>query len=151
MWHYHVLTVTFQAPFTTMCTKCNLLRLSCVLFQLTEVTEELKAVREKEENISNTSLNSVEPLEEELVVLKEQYASVIEEKMALNRDLVRAQEQYAAMCNRSYNTLFLYIAPLVLMALYILISHSFSWLTAIYFLFFYLCYKFFIRIINATT
>lgn len=83
-------------------------------------------IKEKDESISNASLGNLESLEEELVVLKEQYAAVIEEKMALDRELTKAQEQYSAIRNRSNNTMFIYIAPLVVYLLYILIIQIFS-------------------------
>lgn len=83
-------------------------------------------IKEKHESISNASLGNLESLEEELVVLKEQYAAVIEEKMALDRELTKAQEQYSAIRNRSNNTMFIYIAPLVVYLLYVLIVQIFS-------------------------
>lgn len=118
---------------------------------MVKLSQELRVIKEKGDSILNASSGNLESLEEELVVLKEQYVAVIEEKMVLDRELIKAQEQYSAIRNRSNNTMFIYIAPLVIYLLYVLIIQIFSWLTAVYFLFFYLCYKFFIRIINATT
>ncbi|KAF5269599.1 hypothetical protein FQR65_LT05938 [Abscondita terminalis] len=65
-------------------------------------------------------------LEEELVVLKERFSAVNAEKLSLNKDLSALKEEYKNLCNRSYNTLFFYVAPLVLMVLYLLISQHFS-------------------------
>lgn len=78
--------------------------------------------------ISNDSTNSdqIASLEEELVVLKERFAVVNDEKLLLQKKLLSVKEQYRALCNRSYNTMFFYIAPLVLMVLYLLISQHFS-------------------------
>lgn len=78
--------------------------------------------------ISNTSLSAeqIAALEEELVVLKERYAAVNDEKRVLNKNLTVMQDQYNALCNRSHNTMFFYIAPLVLAILYLLISQHFS-------------------------
>ncbi|XP_050514029.1 sarcolemmal membrane-associated protein isoform X2 [Diabrotica virgifera virgifera] len=65
-------------------------------------------------------------VEEELVLIKERYAQVSEEKLSLRHDLATLKGQYDAMCNRFYNQFFWYVAPLVVMVLYLLISAMIS-------------------------
>ncbi|KRT83691.1 hypothetical protein AMK59_3192 [Oryctes borbonicus] len=81
--------------------------------------------------VANTSVNKtneeqISTLEEEMVILKERFAQVTEEKLMLSKNLSSLQEQYNGLCNRSHNTMFFYIAPLVLTLLYLLISSMFS-------------------------
>ncbi|XP_017770427.1 PREDICTED: sarcolemmal membrane-associated protein isoform X2 [Nicrophorus vespilloides] len=76
---------------------------------------------EKSDNISQ-----VQELEEDLVSLKERYAAITEEKIAINKDMLNLHDKYNALRDRSHNVLFCYIAPLVLMVLYLLISSMFS-------------------------
>lgn len=61
-------------------------------------------------------------LEEELVLLKERFAQVSEEKLKLVKDLVSLREQYNLVCNRSHTKYFFYIAPLIIIVLYLLNS-----------------------------
>lgn len=65
-------------------------------------------------------------LEEELVVLKEKYVQLHDEKTVLNNSLISVRDDFNALCNRNHNQMFMYIAPLVLMVLYLLISSMFS-------------------------
>lgn len=65
-------------------------------------------------------------LEEELVLIKEKYAQLQNENGSLNKALVTVKEEYNIICNRNHNQMFMYIAPLVLMVLYLLISSVFS-------------------------
>lgn len=65
-------------------------------------------------------------LEEELVLLKERFAQVSEEKMKLVKDLLTLREQYNMVCNRSHNKYFFYVAPLIAMVLYLLVSAMIS-------------------------
>lgn len=79
-------------------------------------------------DISNdeTTYEKIQSLEEELVMLKEKYVSINEEKLSLSRSLVTVQRQYRNVCNRSYNMMFCYMAPLVFMVLYLIFSQYFS-------------------------
>ncbi|GJQ72368.1 hypothetical protein Trydic_g3451 [Trypoxylus dichotomus] len=79
-------------------------------------------------NIStnNISEEQISTLEEELIILKERFAQVNEEKLMLSKSLTSLHEQYNSLRNRSHNTMFFYIAPLVLTVLYLLISSMFS-------------------------
>lgn len=100
--------------------------------QLKEITESGK--KHTDENISNTSIISnnvvtydqLVNLEEELVLLKERFAQVGEEKLKLQRDLLGMTEKYNMVCNRSHNKYFFYVAPLVFMVLYLLVSAMIS-------------------------
>lgn len=65
-------------------------------------------------------------LEEELVLLKERFAQVSEEKLKLVKDLLTLREQYNMVCNRSHNKYFFYVAPLIAMVLYLLVSAMIS-------------------------
>lgn len=65
-------------------------------------------------------------LEEELVLLKERFAQVSEEKMKLAKDLLVLKDQYKEVCNRTHNKYFFYIAPLIIMVLYLLVSAMIS-------------------------
>lgn len=68
------------------------------------------------------SVEEISALEEELVLVKEKYAQLVDEKTNLNQKLNQLQKQYNIACNKSHNVMFFYIAPLVLMILYLLIS-----------------------------
>ncbi|KAK5640959.1 hypothetical protein RI129_009506 [Pyrocoelia pectoralis] len=68
----------------------------------------------------------VKGLEEELVTLKERFATISEEKLLLSRSLITVQNQCRIANNRSQTTLFFYMAPLVIMVLYLIISQYFS-------------------------
>lgn len=65
-------------------------------------------------------------LEEELVIMKEQYAKCSEEKMMLNKSLEKLQRDYRELTNRSHNIMFFYIAPLIFLVAYLLFSALFS-------------------------
>lgn len=65
-------------------------------------------------------------LEEELVLIKERFAQVSEEKLGLKRDLTSLKSQYDVVCNSFYNKFFWYVMPLVGMVLYLLISAMIS-------------------------
>ncbi|GLV32945.1 Sarcolemma associated protein [Carabus blaptoides fortunei] len=65
-------------------------------------------------------------LEEELVVMKEKYAECNVEKLQLNKSLESLQKEYNALANRSHNIMFLYMAPLVLLLAYLLLTSLFS-------------------------
>ncbi|XP_050297685.1 sarcolemmal membrane-associated protein [Anthonomus grandis grandis] len=100
------------------------------------VVENNEIVQEEEEegkieelNSSNMSVVSTEQLlniEEELVLLKEKYAQSCEEKMRLQRDLVKIKIQYEMVCDSMYNKYFWYVAPLVIIVLYLLIREWIS-------------------------
>lgn len=61
-------------------------------------------------------------LEEELVVVKEQYAKSLEEKITVNRSLERLEKDYRDLTNRSHNVMFFYIAPLVFLVAYLMFT-----------------------------
>lgn len=65
-------------------------------------------------------------LEEELVLMKEKYAECNIEMVKLNKDLEALQKEYNSLLNRSHNVMFLYIAPLILLVAYLLLSSLFS-------------------------
>ncbi|KAB0793905.1 hypothetical protein PPYR_13525 [Photinus pyralis] len=79
-------------------------------------------------DISNdeSTYEKIKSLEEELVTLKEKFASINDERLSLSRSLVTIQSQYRNVCNRSYNMMFCYMAPLVFMVLYLIFSQYFS-------------------------
>lgn len=76
--------------------------------------------------LNGVNLDQFTALEEELVFLKEKYANLNEDKLLLSKELKSVREQYNTLCNKSYNKMFFYIVPLVLMVLYLLISNMFS-------------------------
>lgn len=120
--------------------------------QLRDKVESLSAKLE-EKSDSNERLVTFQQLvdvEEELVLLKERFAKIGDEKLKLQHELYSLTEQYKVVCNRSYNKHFFYIAPLVIMVLYLLISAMISWFTAILLIFFYFFFEFLLKIINAT-
>lgn len=100
--------------------------------QLKQVTDNVK--KQVDKNLLNTSIMSnnvvtydqLVNLEEELVLLKERFAQVGDEKLKLQRDLLIMTEKYNMVCNRSYNKYFFYVAPLVFMVLYLLVSAMIS-------------------------
>lgn len=65
-------------------------------------------------------------LEEELVLLKERFAQISEEKMKLVKDLSTLREKYNSACNRTHTKYFLYVAPLIFMVVYLLVSAMLS-------------------------
>lgn len=77
-------------------------------------------------SVCSISSDQFVALEEELVILKERYAQLNDEKLCLNKSYDAMREKYNAIVNQSHNTLFFYVAPLVLMVLYLLISSMFS-------------------------
>lgn len=77
-------------------------------------------------SLSKISEEQLSTLEEELVILKERFVQINEEKLLLNKSLTSLHDQYNRLRNRSHNTMFFYIAPLVLTVLYLLISSMFS-------------------------
>ncbi|CAH1376738.1 hypothetical protein MTP99_018146 [Tenebrio molitor] len=102
----------------------------------------VKEVEAKDETIGNTkdqnnvnksiissspvSFEQLVSLEEELVMLKERYAQINDEKSKLQHDLDSLKEQYNKVCNSSYDKMYFYIAPLILMILYLVISAMIS-------------------------
>ncbi|CAH1996671.1 unnamed protein product [Acanthoscelides obtectus] len=95
----------------------------------TKLKEVDENVKEKELDTSKSSTVTYEELisvEEELVLIKERFAQITEEKLKLQRDLVSMTEQYRMVCNSSHNKYFFYVAPLVFMVLYLLISAMIS-------------------------
>lgn len=110
---------TLQQKWKESCNECQRLQsnVDCL-------NEQMKALEEKKsvESQCRLSLEEVVALEEELVLIKEKYAQLSEEKMNLNKKLNSLRDQYNLVCNKSYNTMFFYIAPLVLMVLYLLVS-----------------------------
>lgn len=121
------------------------------------LVKELEEANKKDQNV-NTSIISSSPvsyeqlvsLEEELVLLKERYSQISDDKLKLQNDLSSLKEQYNRVCNSSYDKMYFYIAPLILMILYLVISAMISWFTAILLIFFYFFLEFLIKIINQT-
>ncbi|XP_057661099.1 sarcolemmal membrane-associated protein isoform X1 [Diorhabda carinulata] len=112
-------------------------KMSALNSELETALEKLKQAAETKEKIENVpaepnilkpfvSLEQLAQIEEELVLLKERYAQVSEDKMALRHDLATLKTQYDAICNRFYNKFFWYVAPLVAMVFYLLISAMIS-------------------------
>ncbi|XP_066261927.1 sarcolemmal membrane-associated protein [Euwallacea similis] len=81
------------------------------------------------ETAQNSSILSTEQLtniEEELVLFKEKYAQICEEKVKLSRDLLKLQVQYDMLSDSMYNKYFWYVGPLVIVILYLLIREWIS-------------------------
>ncbi|CAG9812525.1 unnamed protein product [Phaedon cochleariae] len=94
--------------------------------KLKEFSETAKEKREEEEESSPSNLVPYERLmqvEEELVALKDRFARVAEDKLKQQRELTALTEQYRAVCDRSHNKYFFYVAPLVFMVLYLLVRN----------------------------
>lgn len=94
-------------------------------------TEQNSVSERSSSPVSNSLINGVNleqfsALEEELVFIKERYAKLNEEKIVLKSEMHSLQERYSSVCNKSYNQMFFYVVPLVLMVLYLLISNMFS-------------------------
>lgn len=89
-----------------------------------DISDTLETSMSSSEAVSLTDTVSI--LETELITLKERYAQLTDEKTALNKKLQNLNDDYNALCNRSYNTMFYYIAPLVFMVIYLLVSSMFS-------------------------
>ncbi|KAJ3644842.1 hypothetical protein Zmor_022543 [Zophobas morio] len=97
------------------------------------LVKELEEANKKDQNV-NTSIISSSPvsyeqlvsLEEELVLLKERYSQISDDKLKLQNDLSSLKEQYNRVCNSSYDKMYFYIAPLILMILYLVISAMIS-------------------------
>lgn len=112
---------TLQQKWKESCNECQ--RLEDKVSSLTEGLKALEASkRDGSAPQSPLSMEEVAALEEELILVKEKYAQLSEEKTHLNKQLSVLRDQYNVVCNKSYNTMFFYIAPLVLMVLYLLIS-----------------------------
>lgn len=77
-------------------------------------------------NQSLVNYDQLVNLEEELVLMKERFAQVSEDKLKLQRDLLTLTAQYNLACNRSHTKYFFYVAPLVFMVLYLLVSAMIS-------------------------
>lgn len=92
------------------------------------LVKELEEKSKKDQNV-NTTISNYEQLvnlEEELVLLKERYVEINDEKLKLQNELKQLKEQYNKMCNSSYDKMYFYIAPLILMILYLVISAMIS-------------------------
>ncbi|CAH0564056.1 unnamed protein product [Brassicogethes aeneus] len=88
--------------------------------------EHNEAHTEKSDSCKVVSIQQLVNVEEELVLLKERFALTSEEKLKLQHDLLNLTQQYNVVCNRSYNKHFFYVAPLVIMVLYLLVSAMIS-------------------------
>ncbi|ENN77142.1 hypothetical protein D910_09238 [Dendroctonus ponderosae] len=73
--------------------------------------------------LSNEELTNIE---EELVLFKEKYAQSCEDKLKLQKDLLKLRVQYNMMCDSLYNKYFWYIGPLVIIVIYLLIREWIS-------------------------
>lgn len=93
---------------------------------LKEAKNKLRESSESLNKLNGVDIEQFSALEEELVILKESFARISQEKLELNKTLENVRGQYNTLCNRSYNNMFFYIGPLVLMVLYLLISNIFS-------------------------
>ncbi|CAG9863539.1 unnamed protein product [Phyllotreta striolata] len=89
-----------------------------------EETSEKSSASPAEPNLLKcvVTFEQLAQLEEELVLIKERFAQVSEDKLRLKRDLASMQGQYEVVCNRFYNKFFWYVMPLIGMVLYLLIS-----------------------------
>lgn len=112
------------------------LKITCDSLQrvIAELKDEIKS---KEEKMKRKELmkslseddelrNRFSELEEELVVVKENYAKSVEDKMLLNKSLDKMQKEYNDLTNRSHNVMFFYIAPLVFLVAYLMFTTLFS-------------------------
>ncbi|KAK9888121.1 hypothetical protein WA026_000393 [Henosepilachna vigintioctopunctata] len=85
--------------------------------------EDVKSIEKIQKVVSYEELVSVE---EELVILKERFSQVNEDKVKLKRDIDELRKEYNLVRNQSHNTTFFYVAPLVLIVLYLLVSKILS-------------------------
>ncbi|KAL1495033.1 hypothetical protein ABEB36_010519 [Hypothenemus hampei] len=105
-------------------------------FQYTEVEpkeseskneETLKHIESSLSSAATTVTNEqLMIIEEELVIFKEKYSQICDEKMKLQKDLLRLRVQYDMVCNNMYNKYFLYVGPLVMIVFYLLMREWFS-------------------------
>lgn len=128
----HTQIVNLQTDLNNRPTKesFNELKNTCDNLQtlINELREEAKRDDKSLKNdISNSFSDDEErsrflELEEELVVMKEQYAKSVEDKISMNRTLDKIQKDYNDLTNRSHNVMFFYIAPLVFLVAYLLFT-----------------------------
>lgn len=116
-----------QQKFKESCNESQQLKdkVTCLIREL----EVVKNQEDQHKSIISASSDSYEQLvslEEELVLLKQRYAQINEEKVKLLHDLSKLKEQYHKVCNTSYDKMYFYIAPLILMILYLVISAMIS-------------------------
>lgn len=100
-----------QEQFRTACDECR---------QLRDEVSTLKNDEQRKKCV--LTFEEITDLEEQLVQYKERCAAIIDENTALTMKMNVITDQYNKLCNKSYNQLFFYVAPLVLMVLYLLIS-----------------------------
>lgn len=100
---------------------------------LEKIVQKIKTNQQQVADSGDTNGHRVEEidvkfteLEEELVVMKEKYAECNLEKLQLNKNLDSLQKEYNALANRSHNIMFLYMAPLILLVAYLLLTSLFS-------------------------
>ncbi|XP_015838366.2 sarcolemmal membrane-associated protein [Tribolium castaneum] len=94
------------------------------------LVKELEEASAKDQIVNTSTISSsyeqLVSLEEELVLLKERYAQSNDDKLKLQQELAKVREQYNKVCNSSYDKMYFYIAPLILMILYLVISAMIS-------------------------
>ncbi|XP_045477813.1 sarcolemmal membrane-associated protein [Harmonia axyridis] len=95
---------------------------------LTEPSVEKEKITLVEQSSSEKVISYEElvAVEEELVLLKERFSQVNSEKVKLLQDIKGLEKEYISVKNHSHNMTFLYVAPLVLIVLYLLMSNMFS-------------------------
>lgn len=95
---------------------------------LTEPSVEKEKITLVEQSSSEKVISCEElvAVEEELVLLKERFSQVNSEKVKLLQDIEGLKKEYISVKNHSHNMTFLYVAPLVLIVLYLLMSNMFS-------------------------
>lgn len=98
--------------------------------RVNELLNEQKNDSEKmPETVQHSSIMSNEELtkiEEELVLFKEKYAQSCEDKLKLQRELLKLRVQYNMMCDSVYNKYFWYFGPLVIVVIFLLIREWIS-------------------------
>ncbi|XP_030745315.1 sarcolemmal membrane-associated protein-like isoform X2 [Sitophilus oryzae] len=75
-----------------------------------------------DETLSKTNNIQLAVLEEEMIALKSKYSQTCEDKMQLQKDLLKMKVEYEMLCDSIYNKYFWYIGPIVLLVLYLLFS-----------------------------
>ncbi|XP_044252869.1 sarcolemmal membrane-associated protein [Tribolium madens] len=117
--------VVLQQKLKESCNESQQLRdrVNCLVKELEEASNKDQIVNTS--TISN-SYEQLVSLEEEMVLLKERYVQSNDDKLKLQQELAKLREQYNKMCNSSYDKMYFYIAPLILMILYLVISAMIS-------------------------
>lgn len=94
--------------------------------QISELLVRKREGRHSVANVNQATYQQLVNVEEELVTLKERYAQINEEKTKLLKEFSKLKDQYNQLCNSSYDKMYWYMAPLILIILYLVISAMIS-------------------------